>query len=169
MANCYKCAHAKEIARLRKVCLECNIGQPGCGLSNGGVSHVSLDAAENPETVLTNGKVHPDWRAPGKREPQTVNTELGAEERANLYRLLVKFAELGRNWDDAGLVCGMLAGKTLDQMARERGLSPQTVNSRWKRIIKAEPVFLALKNGMIGKGRGRKPKRKRETQMTLGI
>jgi len=130
---------------------------------------VSLDAAENPATVLRKGKVDSRWTPPGPREPQKIETPLAGEERNNLLKVLTKFAELGSNRDDAGLVCGLLSGKTLDQLAREWGVSPQTVHSRWKKLIKADPAWLALKNGMIGKGRGRKPARRRETQMELGL
>ena len=60
MANCLKCAHAKEIARLRDICLNCVIGKAECGLSHGGVSFVSMDAAKSPEMV-TRGRVAPEY------------------------------------------------------------------------------------------------------------
>jgi len=168
MANCYKCAHAKAIARLRKICLACNIGQPSCGLSNGGRSHVSLDAAENPDTVLTKGGVDPLYAKPGEKvEPPKIKTDLQGEERNNLLRILYKFADL--TWDNAGLVCAMLSGKTLDEIAKERKRKPQTINSRWKRLIKSDPVWEALKNGMIGSGRGRKPDQKPFTQLEFDL
>ena len=174
MANCLKCAHAKAIARLRKKCLACSIGQPSCGLSHGGRSFVSMDSVDNPALVLAKGGVAADFVLPGEvladKEdplPEPVNTDLGADERENLLRVLSKFASL--KWDDAGLVCRMLAGKTHEEIARERKVAPQNIHSRWKRVIKKDPVWEALANGMIGSGRGRKPTPRRVTQLLLGL
>lgn len=164
MANCCKCAHAGEIARLREICLKCSIGKAECGLSHGGVSFVSMDAAHDPASVLR-GRVAADYAVPGAREEQKIETPLGDKERQHLLQILTKFAELGANWDDAGLICSMLAGKTLDQLARERGTSPQTLHARWKRIITADPTWKSIANGMIGRGRGRKPGEKEPTQL----
>ena len=166
MANCCKCSHAKEIARLRDICLNCSIGKAECGLSHGGVSHVSMDAAADGSLVLR-GRVAPDYVRPGRRDEQRIETPLGPDERTNLLKVLVKFAELGADWDDAGLICSMLNGKTIDQIARERCVSPQTVHARWTRITTADPTWRSIANGMIGSGRGRKPKRPKFMQMEL--
>lgn len=152
MANCLKCAQAKEIARLRDICLNCVIGKAECGLSHGGVSFVSMDAAKSPEMV-TRGRVAPEYST--RSEPNVkMDTPLGADERERLLLLLAKFAEL--SWDDAGLICSMLAGKTLDRIAQERKISPQALHARWTKLITRNPIWKALTNGMIGSGRGRK-------------
>lgn len=167
MASCMKCPHRQDIERLREICLNCTIGKPECGLSHGGVSFVSMDAPDRPDAVLY-GRMAPDYVPPGKKvKRQKLDTPLGKQERDNLLVLLNKFAELGSDYDDAGLICSMLAGKTIDRIARERGMSIQAVHARWKRIIGDDPTWATLANGMIGKGRGRKPSRKRQTQMEL--
>lgn len=55
------------------------------------------------------------------------------------------------------VIRGMLAGKTLSDMAKEQKKPMQNLHAAWKREIKLNPVLFALKNGMVGKGIGRKP------------
>lgn len=162
IANCLKCRHAKEIERLRKACLACSIGGEGCGLSRKGVSFVSLDAAKdghNRDAILA--------RRVGRYRPEIVQTPLGADERERHARLLNLFAQL--TYDEAGMVCRMMGGATLDEVAKEAGELPQTVHSRWQSLCRREPAFLSLANGMIGSGRGRKPQPKRERQMEFTL
>lgn len=137
---------------MRDICLKCIIGKAECGLSHGGVSFVSMDAAKSPDTV-TRGRIAPEYSP--RQEPNVkLETPLGADERERLLLLLSKFAEL--SWDDAGLICAMLAGKTLDRIAQERKISPQALHARWTKLITRNPTWKALTNGMIGSGRGRK-------------
>lgn len=160
MANCLKCAHAKEIDRLRKICLGCVIGGEGCGLSRKGVSHISLDAAaddHNREAILA--------RRVRLHSSEVTETPLNADERKRYLELLNKFASL--SYDEAGLICRMMGGATIEEVAKDRNELPQTVHSRWKAVCSREPAFLALANGMIGSGRGRKPQR--GLQMELGL
>lgn len=163
MANCLKCPHQREVDRLEKdrkrleaICRDCIIGNHDCGLSHGGVSFVSSDAAKNPELVYK-GRIARDWRPSNvPYEQPKVETPLNREERNNLLLLLNKFAELGASYDDAGLICSMLAGKTIDQIAQERKISEQALHARWKKICKRDPTWESLANGLIGKGVGRK-------------
>ena len=103
--------------------------------------------------VLLPAPVAPEYST--RSEPNVkMDTPLGADERERLLLLLAKFAEL--SWDDAGLICSMLAGKTLDRIAQERKISPQALHARWTKLITRNPAWKALTNGMIGSGRGRK-------------
>ena len=142
--------------------MECSIGGEGCGLSRKGVSFVSLDAAEddhNRDAILA--------RRVERHRPEIVKTPLGPEERERYIRLLNMFAQL--TYDEAGMVCRMMGGATIDDVAKEAGELPQTVHSRWQSLCKREPAFLSLANGMIGSGRGRKPQPKREKQMEFTL
>lgn len=149
MANCLKCAHAKEIDRLRKVCLECSIGGEGCGLSHKGRSHISLDAAaseHNRDEILSRAEV--------RVSPKVTETPLSADERSRYLTILNMFSAL--SYDEAGLVCSMLGGKTIAEIASERKEAIQTVHARWKSLTRRQPAFVALANGLIGSGCGRR-------------
>ena len=158
MANCLKCQHAKEIARLRDICLECPIGKDECGLSNAGRSFVSLDAARD-----ENCRDRMALKGLKREAPQVVESPLNPSERENLLRVLCMFSSL--SYDEAGMVCQMMQGRSLQQIANERGQSLQTVHARWKLLTKRNPAWLSLANGMIGSGRGRKPEASAEVQM----
>ena len=168
MANCAKCIHAKEIDRLRDICLGCSIGKvnkdgsSNCGLSNAGHSFVSLDAARdaNCRDRIARHGVQRDI-------PAVIESPLNPDEREHLLRVIYMFSSL--SYDEAGMVCRMMGGATIDDVAKEAGELPQTVHSRWQSLCKREPAFLSLANGMIGSGRGRKPQPKREKQMEFTL
>ena len=164
MANCAKCRHAKEIERLRKICLGCSIGKvnkdgsSNCGLSKAGHSVISLDAAkdENCRDRIARHGVQRDV-------PAVVESPLNPAEREHLLRVIYMFSSL--SYDEAGMVCRMMQGCSLQQIADERGQSLQTVHARWKSLTKRNPAWLSLANGMIGSGRGRKPDVRETSQM----
>jgi len=158
LANCAKCRHAKEIERLRKICLGCAIGKDGCGLSNAGRSFVSFDAARD-----ENCRNSMAMRALARESPDVVSSPLKPDERENLLRVIYMFSSL--TYDEAGMVCRMMQGASLQAIARKSGQSLQTVHARWKSLVKRNPAWLALANGMIGSGRGRKPKLEETSQM----
>lgn len=155
MANCTKCHHAKEIDRLRRICLGCSIGKAGCGLSKAGRSFVSLDAARD-----ANCRDRITKRGVKRDAPAVIESPLNPNERENLLRVIYMFASL--SYDEAGMVCQMMQGRTIQQIANERGLDIQVVHARWKSITKRNPAWLSLANGMIGSGRGRKPQKQFE-------
>ena len=64
--------------------------------------------------------------------------------------------------EDVKLVCSMLRGEWLRDIAKRWGTSIQTIHLRWKRIIKADPAWRSIASGMIGRGRGRKPAKAEE-------
>ena len=164
MANCLKCPH---IDRLRAACIDCPIGKDGhkgnplgCGISNKGITYISLDAArdENCRDRMLAHPLRPQY-------PEVVETPLNPKERENLLRVLCMFGSL--SYDEAGLVCRMMAGASVTEIAQERGISEQTVYSRWLAVTKRDPSWKALASGMIGSGRGRKAGQRQRVQMSL--
>lgn len=156
MANCTKCQHAKEIDRLRDICLGCAIGKDGCGLSNAGRCVVSLDAAKDEncrDLMLSRVAVDYVRRKAGADNLWNVPAAALPYVRAALY----PFSALSDS--AAALVCRMLRGERLVDIANAQGLTIQTVHARWKSLIRRNPVWKSLANGMIGSGRGRKSKR----------
>lgn len=133
-----------------RACLSCR--DPG--LPNDGVSWVHLDAAASPDSVCA-GRIAPECvQCGGEDAPECV--PCGGEAREMALDLLRRFGALP--YDSAGVVCGMLAGKTLTQIASETRQSVQSLHAKWKRACAADPTWRAIENGMMGKGLGRKPK-----------
>ena len=160
MANCYRCAHAKEIERLQKICLECSIGKEDCGLSHGGKSWVSMDATEKADLVL-DGRTAPEYSVPeysplagigGEDEEEEEPTQDEIDER--LLSVVRLFADIPVGCAD--IVSGMLRGETLAEMAKASKSSIQALHQRWKRVCAANPVWHSIETGMIGRGIGRK-------------
>ena len=96
---------------------------------------------------------------------EIVESPLNPDERENLLRVIYMFSSL--SYDEAGMVCRMLQGRSLQQIADERGQSIQTVHARWKAITKRNRAWESLANCMIGSGRGRKPDAKTVEQLDL--
>lgn len=117
-----------------------------------GLSWVSLDAAENPATVYM-GRLAPDYAPNAKvRHAESVT----GDRRDGLLDIIRRFG--GIPFGCADVVCGMLAGKTLADMAKESGKSIQVLHGAWKRACAKDPIWRAIENGMMGKGVGRKKK-----------
>ena len=138
---------------MRSICLKCATGKGNCGLSGGGVSFISFDAAENEKC---RDKIAS--RRALRFIPEIVESPLHPKERENLLKILFLFGSL--SYDEAGLVVRMMQGKTLNEIASERKQSLQTIHARWKALIERESVWIEIANGMIGSGRGRKPTEK---------
>jgi len=166
MADCTKCPHQKQIQRLQRICLNCCINGKSCGLSNGGVSWVHMDAAANPATVYAN-RTAPLYQPGGKRDMDAVQSPCNPDERERYLRILQMFAEL--SWDDAGLVACMMRGMEIDAIAKMRKVKYETIFLRWQKIKKANPAFGALANGLMGCGRGRKPKKELQGDLFKGV
>lgn len=96
---------------------------------------------------------------------EIVESPLNPDERENLLRVIYKFSSL--SYDEAGMVCLMMQGRGLQQIANERRQSIQAVHARWKALVKRDPVWESLANCMIGSGRGRKKAKKNFKQMDL--
>lgn len=155
MADCNTCPHQRQIRRLQRICQKCVIGGKSCGLSNGGVSWVHMDAAANPSTVYAS-RIAPDYVRGGKADMDAVKSPCNPDERDRYLRLLQMFAEL--SWDDAGLVACMMRGMEIDAIAKLRKVKYETIFLRWQKIKRVNPAFGALANGLMGCGRGRKKK-----------
>jgi len=102
-----------------------------------------------------------------RERPEIVESPLNPDERENLLRIIYKFSSL--SYDEAGMVCRMMQGRSLRQIADERRQSIQAVHARWKALVKRDRAWETLATGMIGSGRGRKKVAKvgREVQMGL--
>lgn len=166
MADCNTCPHQKQIRRLQRICHGCVIGGESCGLSNGGVSWVHMDAAANPATVYAK-RLAPLYRPGGARDMEAVKSPCNPDERDRYLRILQMFAEL--SWDDAGLVACMLRGMEIGEIAKTRKVKYETIFLRWQKIKKANPAFGALANGLMGCGRGRKPKKETQGDLFKGV
>jgi len=124
------------------------------GESNDGVSWVHIDAADNPATVYNN-RTAPLYQIGGKRDFDAVKSPCNPEERERYLRILQMISEI--SWDDAGLLSCLLRGMRIKDIAIMRGCSYESIYYRWERMKKRNPAFLALINGMMGSGCGRKP------------
>lgn len=160
MADCTKCQHSKEIDRLRQICLGCAIGKPDCGLSHAGRTFISMDAARDEacrDRIVRRGMV--------RDQPAVLETPLAPKERDHLLQVIYMFSSL--SYDEAGMVALMMQGRSLQQIATERGEKLQTVHHRWKAIVKRNKAWESLANGMIGSGRGRKPDQSETEQLAF--
>lgn len=172
--QCHLCKYDGVNALLRKrglpICKEAERACLRCkdpGLPNDGVSWVHMDAAANPSTVYDK-RTAPDYLPNAPDEHKCV---VEGPAREGILDLLRRFG--GIPFDSAGVVCGMLAGKTLVEMAAEQKMSVQVLHAKWKRACAADPIWKAIENGMMGKGVGRKKKtfeqeaREQPTQMEM--
>lgn len=109
-SNCCKCPYN---GKGDDTCISCRWSG---GLCNGGVSHVSLDAAANPETVLIKGKVHPDWTPHGAHRRQKVLSGESDETCEWLQRLLSDLADL--SGIEVDIVHGLAHGMTVGEICK---------------------------------------------------
>lgn len=56
------------------------------------------------------------------------------------------------------VIVGMLDRKTLSEIAKETGLTIQALHMKWQNANRQNPFWYAIRNGMMGKGVGRKKK-----------
>lgn len=77
---------------------------------------------------------------------------------AILPAVLAPFMDLGE-WD-AILIASMMRGETIGTISARVGVKYESVYLRWKKITRNLPAFGVLANGLMGCGRGRKPKAK---------
>jgi len=73
-----------------------------------------------------------------------------------LPMVLAPFADIGER--DAVLIASMMRGEEVKAIAKRHGLNYTSVFLRWKKVKRNTPAFGALANGLMGCGRGRKPK-----------
>lgn len=73
-----------------------------------------------------------------------------------LPKVIKPFAVIGEQ--DAMLVASMMRGEMIGTIAKRHGLNYESVFLRWQKVKRHNPAFGALANGLMGCGRGRKPK-----------
>ena len=151
--GCHNCPHDAEIAKLRETCLKCTRCN-GDHVKVASWSRVSLDAARDDGCRgLILGRTARDYRP---RDPTPCNPVNIPDD---VYQYLMAVLEPFAGLDNLGaaLVCAMLRGETLTEIARREGVTLQAMHSRWKTLLRRNPIWAAIANGMIGSGRGRKP------------
>lgn len=178
---CTKCQHRQEIdrlledqARLREICSQCALGENVAGDGS-----VSLDAIRD-GTAGKILKVAPGYRAYDTFDPGEIGEppkEPDAETRTmdTLQTLLACVAALpyehigrlgqiadvfkGLSEREFEIVAHLLNGGTMTGYAKAHGLTRQTAFARINALFKAHPVFKAIANGRLFKGRGgRRPR-----------
>lgn len=145
MPICTRCKHARELARLAKVCASC----PG-GSSHYG-KYVHLDAADDPALIMR----HADKaRIADERKSTASRVAVADEETADLLkRVVAEFATLTDF--EAPLVVRRLRGQTNVEIAEGMNLSQAVVWDRWNGLKKRNPLWGAIDNGLIGRRGGR--------------
>lgn len=174
--TCARCRHSREIARLvdeqtrlRGICSKCRLGE---GIAGDG--SVSLDAirdgtlarvaAVSPEraTTCTFDPGEIDERPQGPDEVTRAKDALATllacvaalpyEQVARLAVVADVFRDLTRR--EFGIVAHLLDGGTLASYAEANGLTRQTAFARIRALFRARPVFSAIANGGLTRGRG---------------
>lgn len=156
MPQCNRCRHQADIdklererARLARICGKC---RGPCDDAHDGQTIISFDSAKDSAQILAPA---PDY-APraSRRELRLVG--LSDEARDAALEALRPFTELKPA--EAIVVCCMMRGEWLINIAKTLGISKQLVWLVWKRICHRNPIWYAIRTGMIGvrKG-GRKP------------
>lgn len=154
MPACHKCPHQQEIDRLRTICAACP------GASELSRSHVSLNASPDGtgDKLISREGVAPEWFS-AKSASHESKVDLPPVARDYLFRVLREFSSLSDG--QAVIVCRMLRGETITQMARSMKISKVAVFARWKSLCDRSPVWASLANGSMGlRGGGRKPRQK---------
>lgn len=174
--TCTKCKHNREIARLaeeqarlREICSKCRLGEEIAGDGS-----VSLDAIHD-GTVDRVVKVIPNHPTaytfdPGeidepRQEPDaetrvedTLTTLLACvaalpyEQVARLAKVAEVFQTLTRS--EFEIIAHLLNGGTMIGYAEAHGLTKQTAFARIKALFKSRPVFKAIANGGLTRGKG---------------
>ena len=161
MQYCKKCPYDRKDVT-KDVCRMCReVGNPNATPSHKGRVMISLDAAVDQncrDRILSRRKVR-------DAAPEVTESPLNASERQHLLEVIFMFSSL--SYDEAGMVARMMRGCSIDSIADERGQSPQVVHARWKSICKRNPAWKAIASGLIGCGRGRKPKKPEYIQPDL--
>ena len=174
--TCAKCRHNREIARLaaeqarlREICSKCRLGEEIAGDGS-----VSLDALHD-GTLGRVASVSPCHATshtfdPGEIDEPRQESDEGTRTRDTLATLLSCVAAMpydqvarlamvaevfrGLTRQEFGIVSHLLNGGTLIGYAESNGLSKQTAFARIKALFKARPVFRAIANGGLTRGKG---------------
>ena len=152
--GCHKCPHKEQIEAARSRCLSCTRCN-GDRVKIGDASMVHLDAMENEHGVEVALALSRRLYNPADDTGDS-RTDVPADVLPWLERALEPFTRLTD--PEALLVCAMMRGETVAEIARRIGELPQTTHFRWQRLLQKNPLWRVIANGDIGKGKGRKPK-----------
>lgn len=133
---CSSCRHDVEIARLRRICTQCKMGEMATSKT------VSLDAL--PKELDADGfkgvKIAADAPRPGRRDHARPLPSMpqGAEEY--VLEIVRRFADLRPS--AVLVVYGFARGWSMARMCNRFGTSKQVLSQRVKRAIKENPWLL---------------------------
>lgn len=176
------CAVFRDIERIRAKCLACRVCKDGNTMQVGGRGVVSIDAAENPETVIGRAKgrrcTMPEVYREEKEAMRNV-TALPPEVEEKLREVTCTFFGLR---PIEVLLCHHLAnggnfatfGDAMDKvksdLAKYKRLDKRNAWALLKHVGQVFAPFRALAGGLIGKGKGGAVKRaSRFAQMELFV
>ena len=150
--GCHNCPHRAQIEAARARCLSCTRCN-GDRVHIGTMIHLDAMKDEHAQEIalaLSRSHYNPADDTGDSR------ADVPADVLPFLERALEPFTRL--NDSEALLVCAMLRGETITEIARRIGELPQTTHFRWRRLLQKNPVWRVIATGNIGKGQGRKPK-----------
>jgi len=150
--GCHNCPHKVQIEAARARCLSCTRCN-GERVHIGGMVH--LDAMKDEHGVEVALALSRSHYNPAHDTGDSM-ADVPADVLPWLERALEPFTRL--NDAEAVLVCAMMRGETVTEIARRIGELPQTTHFRWLRLLRKNPVWRVIATGNIGKGQGRKPK-----------
>ena len=152
--GCHNCPHNAEIERLRKICIRCKRCS-GDRVRVGSWTHVSIDAARDEACAEKMLSMTPPDYAP-RRQMRLSRVAMPDTVLPYLLRIVEPVKLL--NDKDLLLLAAMMRGERLADIARRTGVTLSAVHERWKKILRHNPIWRTLATGMIGSGRGRKPR-----------
>lgn len=152
--GCHNCPHKEQIEAARSRCLSCTRCN-GERVHIGDASMVHLDAMEDEHGVEVALALSRSHYNPAHDTGESL-ADVPPDVLPWLERALEPFTRLTDS--EAVLVCAMMRGETVAEIARRIGELPQTTHFRWRRLLQKNSVWKAIATGDIGKGKGRKPK-----------
>ena len=167
--TCHNCRHNREIERLREICSKCRLGEEVAGdgsvsldaIHDGTIDRVAKVAPNHPTSYtydpgeIDEPRQEPD---PATRARDALTTLLACvaalpyEQVAKLSKVAGVFQTLTR--PEFEIVAHLLNGGTMISYAEANGLTKQTAFARIKALFKARPVFRAIANGGLMRGKG---------------
>ena len=185
--TCWKCRHSREIARLteeqerlRKICSKCRLGEDLAGdgsvsldtIHDGTIARIANVAPNAPTSYtydpaeIDEPQQEPDAETRTKDALTTLLACVAAlpyEQIGRLAQLAEVFQSLTRS--EFEIVAHFLNGGTMISYAEAHGLKKQTAFARIMALFKAHPIFKAIANGKMLRGKGgRVAKRRPEYQ-----
>ena len=173
--TCHNCRHNREIERLREICSKCRLGKEVAGDGS-----VSLDAIHD-GTVDRVAKVAPNHRTAYTFDPGTIDEPADAEtsERDKTWDAMttllaciaaIPFEDFKRLMEyffpaksgkiefltktEFQILAHLLNGGTMIEYAEADEETKQTAFARIKSLFNSRPIFRAIANGGLTRGKG---------------